>query len=85
MEDKVSGFVSKLAYFVWRDKLQHKDFIGEKGFSRLISPFQEVIEKKGWHLLCEHKAYGFVDVVNEFYSNMVGMKEKAVYVRGHWI
>ena len=26
-----------------------------------------------------------VDVVKEFYSNMVGMKEKTVYVRGKWI
>ena len=46
-EEKVSDFVSELAYFAWRDKLQHKDFIGERDFSRLISPFQEVIENKG--------------------------------------
>ena len=81
-EEKVSNFVSKLAYFAWRDKLQHKDFIGERGFIRLILPFQEVIEKKGCHLFCEHKASGYVDVVKEFYLNMVGMKEKTVYVRG---
>ena len=24
----------------WRDKLQHRDFIGERGFGKLISPFQ---------------------------------------------
>ena len=24
-------------------------------------------------------------MVKEFYSNMVGMKDKAVYVRGRWI
>ena len=46
-EEKVSDFVSELAYFAWRDKLHHKDFIGERCFNRLISPFQEVIEKKG--------------------------------------
>ena len=51
----------------------------------MISPFQEVIESKGWHLFCEHKALGFVDVVMEFYANMVGMKDKTVYVRGKWI
>ena len=33
----------------------------------------------------EHKAPGFVDVVKEFYANMVGMKDKTVYVRGRWI
>ena len=65
--------------------MYHKDFIGERGFSRLISPFLEIIEKKGWHLFCEHKALGFVDVVKEFYSNMVGLKEKIMYARGQWI
>ena len=44
-------------------------------------PFQEVIGSKGWYLFCEHKALGFVDVVKEFYANMVGMEDKTVYVR----
>ena len=44
---KVSDFVSERAYFAWRDKLQHKDFIGERGFNKLISPFVETIEKRG--------------------------------------
>ena len=26
-----------------------------------------------------------MDVVKEFYSNMVGTKEKTMYVRGQWI
>ena len=65
--------------------MQHKDFISEKGFSKLISPFLEIVESKGWHLLCEHKAPRFVDVVKEFYANMVGMKNKTIYVRNKWI
>ena len=65
--------------------MQQRDFIGERGFSKLISPFQEVIESKGWHLFYEHKTPRFVDVVKEFYANMVGMKDKTVYVRGKWI
>ena len=73
------------AYVAWRDKLQDIDFIGERGFNKWISPFQEVIESKEWHLFCEHKAPGFVDVVKEFYANMVGMKDKTVYARGKWI
>ena len=85
IEEKESDLVSEWAYFSWRDKLEHRDFIGERGFNRLISPFQEIIEKRGWHLFCEHKAPGFVDVVKEFYANMVGIKEKIVYVRGKWI
>ena len=33
----------------------------------------------------EHKAPRFMDVVKDFYANMVGMKDKAIYVRGKWI
>ena len=84
-EEKSSDLVSKRAYFAWRDKLQHRDFIGKRGFNKLISPFQEVIEKKGWNLFCDHKALGFVDLVKEFYANTVGIKEKTVYVRDKWI
>ena len=61
------------------------DFISEKGFNKLISPFQESIEKRGWNMFCEHKAPRFVDVVKEFYANMDEMKNNAVYVRGIWI
>ena len=53
--------------------------------SKWISPFQEIVERKGWHIFCEHKDPGFVDVVKEFYANMVGMKDKTVYVRNKWI
>ena len=65
--------------------MQHKDFIGERGFSKWISPFQEIIENRGWHLFFEHKAPGFLDVVKEFYANMVGIKDKTVYVENKWI
>ena len=84
-EQKASDWVSDMAYIAWRDKLQHKDFIGERGFKKWVSPFQELVESKGWHLFCEHKTLGFVDVVKEFYANMVGMNDKAIYVKGKWI
>ena len=84
-EQKASDWVSNMAYIAWRDKLQHKDFIGERGFNKWVSPFQELVESKGWHPFYEHKAPEFIDVVKEFFSNMVGMKDKVVYVRGKWI
>ena len=83
--EKVSDWVSDMAYVAWRDKLQNKDFIRERVFGKWISPFKDIAESKGWHLFYEHKAPRFVDVVKKFYANMVGMKEKAVYVRGKWI
>ena len=84
-EQKASDWVLDLAYVTWKDKLQYRDFIGERGFNKWISPFTEIIEGKGCQLFCEHKSPGFVDVVKEFYANMVGMKDKVVYVRGKWI
>ena len=36
-------------------------------------------------MFCEHKALGFVDVFNEFYSNMLGVREQTCYVRVKWI
>ena len=62
-EEKASNLVSECAYFAWRDKLHNRYFNGERGFSKLISPFLEIVESKGWHLLCEHKALSFVDDV----------------------
>ena len=38
-EQKASEWVSDMAYIAWRDKLQHRDFIGERGFNKWISPF----------------------------------------------
>ena len=57
----------------------------ERGFGKLISPFSEVVEKRGWGFFCEHKAPGFSALAREFYANMVGMKEDSVYVRGVWV
>ena len=59
--------------------------MGEWGFGKLISPFSELIEKRGWGFFCEHKAPGFSALSKEFYANMVGMKEESVYVRGVWV
>ena len=37
--EKVSDWVLEQAYVAWRDKLQHREFIGERGFNKWISPF----------------------------------------------
>ena len=44
-----------------------------------------MLEKRGWQILGDHKAPGFVALVKEFYVNMVGVKGKKVCVRGKWI
>ena len=62
-----------------------KDFVCERGFGKLISPFYEVITKRGWVFFCEHKAPGFAALPGEFYANRVGMKDDSVFVRGVWV
>ena len=46
-EQKAGDWVFHMAYISWRDNPQHKDFIGERGFNKWVSPFQELIESKG--------------------------------------
>ena len=78
-------FISDEAYSFWKENMSDKGFIGERGFSTLISLFAEVIEKRGWNLLCKHKPPSYVEMVREFYSSMINMKEDPVYVRGVWV
>ena len=79
-------FISDEAHGLWNKVYYDKSFVGERGFGKLISPFSEAIEKRGWGLFCEHKAPGFTTVVREFYVNLVGMREDSiVFVRGVWV
>ena len=70
---------------MWNKILFDKEFVCERGFGKLISLFSEVIEKRGWGFLCEHKAPEFSALARGFYANMVGMKEDSFYVRGVWV
>ena len=45
--EKTRKWISDMAYVAWKDKLQYKDFIGERGFSKWISQFQEIGKNKG--------------------------------------
>ena len=67
-------------FTLWNKLFANKGFIRERGFGKLISPFSEIIENKGWDFFCKHKAPGFTALARKFYSNMVEMKEDSVYV-----
>ena len=54
--------------------LKVRGFLIERGFNKIISPFIEMLEKRGWQLLGKHKSLGLVALVKEFYANMVGVK-----------
>ena len=63
-EDNLDNeLVSNGAYVFMKETLMQKDFIGERGFVKLISLFRKVIKKRGWSLLCEHKPVGFAALV----------------------
>ena len=83
--EEEKGFVSKEAQELWNKVMFDKEFVCERGFGKLISPFLEVIEKRGWGFFCEHKAPGFSALSRELYANMLGMKDDSVYVRGVWV
>ena len=83
--EEEKDFVSKEAHELWNKVMFDKEFVCERGFCKLISPFFEVIKKRGWGFFCEHKAPGFSALAKEFYANMVGMKEDSVYVRCVWV
>ena len=65
--------------------LKDRSFIAERGFKKVISPFTEMLEKRGWQSLGEHKELGYASLVKEFFANMVEKEGKRVYVRGHWV
>ena len=84
-EEKEDEFVSDEAYSIWKKHYASKGFVGERGFSQLISPFKELIEQRGWGKFCKHYKTGYAAIVREFYSNLVGRKDNSVFVRGVWV
>ena len=64
------------------ESLKNRGFIAERGFKNIISPFVEMVEKREWQSLAEHKEHRCASLVREFFANMVEKEGKRVYVRG---
>ena len=77
--------ISNKASALMEKSLKDRGFIVERGFKRLISHFSEMLEKRGWESLGEHKAPSCAALVKEFFANMVEDEGKKVYVNGRWI
>ena len=84
-EKEIEEFLSDEGFELMEKKILHKGFIGERGFKKLISPFKELIEKRSWETICEHKPPRCATLVREFYSNIVDRKGTQCYVRGKWV
>ena len=53
--ERVRNFISDEAYVLMEKGFKDKGFVGERGFNKLISPFIEMLEKRGWKILGERK------------------------------
>ena len=81
-EEEEDEFVLEEAHSLWKKHYAGKGFIGERGFSQLISPFKELIEQRGWEKFCKHYKTGYAAIVREFYSNLVRRRENSVSLEG---
>ena len=85
MKERAKNFISEKAAALMEGSLKDRGFITERGLKKVITPFAEMIEKRGWESLGEHREPGCASLVKEFVANMVEKEEKKVYVRGHWV
>ena len=85
MKEREKTFISEKVAALMEGSLNDRGFIAEKGFKKVISPFPEMLEKRGWQLLSEHRESGYASLVKEFFANMVEKDGKRVYVRSQWV
>ena len=83
--EKLRSLISNKVGALMEKSLKDRGFIAEKGFKKLICHFAEMLEKRGWQSLGEHKEPSCAVLVKEFFVNMVKEEGKKVYVRGQWI
>ena len=84
MKERARKFSEKAATLM-EGSLKDRGFIAERGFKKVISPFTEMLEKRGWQSLNEHKEPSYASLVKEFFVNMVEKEGKRVYIRGQWV
>ena len=65
-EARARNLILEKATALMEESLKNRDFIAERGFKNIISPFAEVLEMREWKLLVEHKESGCASMVKEF-------------------
>ena len=70
-KDRTRNFVSNKAEALMERSSKDRGFISERGFKKLISPFADMLENRGWQSLGEHKEPGYAALVKEFFTNLV--------------
>ena len=85
MKERAKSFISEKAGALMEGSLKDRGFIDERGLKKVISPFAEMLEKRGWQSLGEHNEPSYASLVKEFFVNMVEKEGKRVYFRGQWV
>ena len=85
MKERAKNFISEKVASLMEGSLKDRGFIAERGFKKVITPFAEMQENRGWQSLGEHRELGCAYFVKEFFANMVEKEGTIVYVRGHWV
>ena len=62
-EARARNLISEKAAALTEGILKNRGFIYERGFKNIISPFVEVMERREWQLLAEHKESGCASLV----------------------
>ena len=83
--EKARNFISNKVVVLMEKSMKERGFIAERGFKKLVSPFVEMLEKREWQALGEHKEPRCAAMMKEFFSNMVEKEGKKFYVKGYWI
>ena len=85
MKERARNVILEKATSLMEGSLKDICFIAERWFKKVISPFAEMLEKRGWQPLGEHKEPSYASLVKEFFANMVEKEGKRVYFRGQWV
>ena len=80
MKERAKNFISEKEAALMEGSLKDRGFITKRGFKKVISHFSEMLEKRGWQLLGEHREPGYASLVKEFFANMVEKDYKKKYM-----
>ena len=78
-------FLSNKGAEAFEKSLAKKGFKEERGFKKQVSPFKEVVERRGWKAVCKHVKPGKRALVKEFYVNLGEIRNLTGHVSGRWV
>ena len=84
-DGEARAFYSKNRADSFKKHLAKKGFVEERGFKKLVSPFKEKVEKRGWEIVSQHMELRRRVAVKEFYYNLGNRKDPTCNVRGRWV